>query len=66
VRAITPEEQSQAMLVEVAIGHEDGAAFSRGVTIDAAARLQLAPGGAVLALVKLVSVEILDATPLPR
>jgi molybdate transport system ATP-binding protein len=66
VRAISPDEHRQAMLVEIAVGSGTAPALLARVTADAAARLRLAPGGAVLALIKSVSVELLDGQPTPR
>lgn len=56
VRAIVADPGHRAALVEVALG--DGAVLSR-VTPDAIARLALAPGTPVLALIKSMSVEVL-------
>jgi molybdate transport system ATP-binding protein len=56
VRAIAADPGHRAMLVEVALG--GGSVLSR-VTPDAVARLALAAGSPVLALIKSVSVELL-------
>ena len=55
VRAIVADPAGRSALVEVALG--GGALLSR-VTPDAIQRLQLAPGAAVLALVKSVAIEL--------
>ncbi len=56
VRAVGEDSARQATLVEIDLG---GAALLSRVTPDAADRLGLAPGAAVLALVKSMSVEVL-------
>ncbi len=55
-RAITEDPQRRAALVEVAL--PNGALLAR-VTLDAVAKLGLAPGVPVLALVKSVAIEVL-------
>jgi molybdate transport system ATP-binding protein len=56
VRAITADAARHAALVEVAL---DDAAILARVTPDAVARLALAPGQPVLALVKSVALDVL-------
>ncbi len=56
VRAIVPDATRRSALVEVRLGQ--GALLSR-VTADAVARLALAPGVPVLALVKSVAIEVI-------
>ena len=63
VRAIAADPDHRAALVEVAIG--GGSILSR-VTPDAIARLALAPGAQVSALIKSMSIEILDGAPVSR
>lgn len=58
VRRISAETGRHTVLVEVAL--PDGALLAR-VTPDAIARLGLAPGGPVLALIKSTSIEVLGA-----
>ncbi len=60
VRAITADPARQAALVEVAVGAEG---LLARVTPDAVARLGLAPGVAVAALIKSMSVEVLGGLP---
>ena len=55
VRAIAADPGHRAVLVEVALG---GGSVLSQVTADAVARLGLAPGVPVLALIKAVSVEV--------
>ncbi len=55
-RAITRDPQRRAALVEVAL---PGGALLARVTLDAVAKLGLAPGVPVLALVKSVAIEVL-------
>ncbi|MDR3471175.1 MAG: TOBE domain-containing protein, partial [Devosia sp.] len=57
VRAIAPHPARHAALVEVAVG--EASLLSR-ITPDAVARLGLAPGAPVAALIKSMSIEILD------
>jgi molybdate transport system ATP-binding protein len=63
VRAIADLPARHATLVEVASG--SGALLAR-VTPDAVARLRLAPGGRVLALVKSMAIEVLAPPPLDQ
>jgi molybdate transport system ATP-binding protein len=56
VHQIVPDPSRRAMMVEIAL--PNGALLSR-VTPDAVARLNLTPGGPVLALIKSTSVEVL-------
>jgi molybdate transport system ATP-binding protein len=56
VRQITADPGRRAVAVEIAL--PDGALLAR-VTPDAIARLALAPGGPVLALIKSTSIEVL-------
>jgi molybdate transport system ATP-binding protein len=56
VRHIAVERARRAVLVEIAL--PDGGLLSR-VTTDAIARLALAPGAPVLALIKSTSIEVL-------
>ena len=56
VRRIAGDPTRRAMMVEIAL--PDGALLAR-VTPDAVARLALAPGGPVLALIKSTSIEVL-------
>ncbi len=56
VRAVVTDPVRHAALVEVAL---EGAALLARVTPDAVARLRLAPGAAVLALVKSMAIEVL-------
>ena len=56
VRRIMPDRLRRSVLIE--IGLPNGALVSR-VTPDAAAQLGLTPGGAVLALIKSTSIEVL-------
>ncbi len=58
VRKIVPEEARRSAIVEIALA--EGALLAR-VTPDAVARLHLAPGAAVLALIKSTSIEVLGA-----
>lgn len=58
VRAVSHDPIRHAALVEIALGEQ---AFLARVTPDAVARLGLAPGVAVLALVKSVAIEVLPA-----
>jgi molybdate transport system ATP-binding protein len=58
VRAVTEDAVRHAALIEVATGH---AALLARVTTDAVARLRLTPGTEVLALVKSMAVDVLDA-----
>jgi molybdate transport system ATP-binding protein len=63
VRAIADDPARRAVLVEVALG--GGSVLSR-VTPDAVARLGLAPGVPVSALIKSMSVEVLAGAQGPR
>ena len=58
VRRIAADPARRAVMVEIAL--PDGALLAR-VTPDAIARLALAPGGPVLALIKSTSIEVLGA-----
>jgi molybdate transport system ATP-binding protein len=57
VRALAPDSERGAMLVEMTVG---GSALLARVTLDAASRLALSSGAPVLALVKSVSIEVLS------
>jgi len=61
VKGIAGHPARRAALVEVAVG---GASLLSRVTPDAVARLGLAPGAPVAALIKSMSIEILDGAPL--
>jgi molybdate transport system ATP-binding protein len=61
VRAIAADAEHAAAMVEI---DASGAPILARVTPDAVARLGLTPGGTVLALVKSMSVEVLDARAL--
>ena len=56
VRAVVADPVRHAALVEVAL---DGSVLLARVTPDAVARLRLAPGAAVLALIKSMAIEVL-------
>ena len=58
VRQIAGDPARRAVMVEIAL--PDGALLAR-VTPDAVARLALAPGGPVLALIKSTSIEVLGS-----
>jgi molybdate transport system ATP-binding protein len=59
VRALAADAARRATVVEVDLG---GAALLARITPDAAERLAVAPGAPVLALVKSMSVEVLDVS----
>lgn len=62
IRAVTEDTTRHVALVEVAL--PEGAFLAR-VTPDAVTRLRLSPNAAVLALIKSVAIEVLDATAAP-